>query len=368
MTSAGTLVTVDLRYGRLAGINVFARELWGALVRHPGSQIEPVAIADRRPGRWPSDRATPGRVVEMAAPAFRPGEQILLPRLIRRLHAGVHHSPHFNVPYLARVPIVLTVHDLFPLHEPADARSRLTAAYYQTLMPLAIRRATRLAAVSAYTARDLTQTLDVDPATITVIPHGLDRLHWTRAGSHAVTDLRRRHRLPDRYFLYVGTGKRLKNLATLVRAHRPGLPALVFAGCSGDEVAEHADLTGATGNLHFLGRVSDAELPVLYSGAIATLLPSLYEAVGFTVWESMSCGTPVVASNGGGLPDTVGGAGLLLDPLDVDQWRHAMERLVEDAAETERLQLAGYRRVAGLDWSATAAAYRNLYREAAAEG
>ena len=111
-----------------------------------------------------------------------------------------------------------------------------------------------------------------------------------------------------------------------------------------------------------LGRVPD-DLPALYAGALAVVLPSRYESVGFTVLEAMAVGTPVVSSNGGGLPDTVGDAGLLVEPLDPEGWRLALERICADADLRRDLAQAGFARVASRSWTAAAKSYHAVYDE-----
>jgi alpha-1,3-rhamnosyl/mannosyltransferase len=115
-----------------------------------------------------------------------------------------------------------------------------------------------------------------------------------------------------------------------------------------------------------LGRVADADLAALYGGALALLLPSLYEAVGFTALEAMACGTAVVCSDGGGLPETVGGGGLVVPALEVSAWSEALTRVSEDVALRTQLATEGRRGVAGRSWRAAAGAYLDIYREAAA--
>lgn len=368
MTTAPT-VTVDLRYGAMAGINVFARELWRACVRvAEAGGVRLVGLVEERGPRWTSSERLPGETTVVRARPFLPAEQVQLPREIARAGAVVHHSPHFNVPYLTRRPIVLTVHDLHPLHDPATARSRAAAAYYRVMLPAAIRRATVVVAVAQVTADDISRTLGVDPAKIRVIGHGLDRQRWRPASPSAVAAARRELGLAadEDYLLYVGSAKKHKNLATILAAHTPDLPTLVFVGCTRDEVARDADPDGCRGRVHFAGPIPNERLAAVYSGAVATLVPSVYESVGLPVWESMACGTPVIASTGGGLPETVGGAALLVDADDVAGWTGAMARVVSDVAVRAGLSDAGVRRTAALSWDDAARGYLGLYRELAA--
>jgi glycosyltransferase involved in cell wall biosynthesis len=100
--------------------------------------------------------------------------------------------------------------------------------------------------------------------------------------------------------------------------------------------------------------VEDADLPGLYSGATAFLLPSLEEGFGLTALEAMACGTPVIASNAGALPETVGEAGILVSPLDSAAWVEAIARLLSDRKLQLELSRRGRERARRFSWEETA--------------
>jgi glycosyltransferase involved in cell wall biosynthesis len=84
------------------------------------------------------------------------------------------------------------------------------------------------------------------------------------------------------------------------------------------------------------------------------VFPSLYEGFGFPVIEAMRCGTPVIASTTSSLPELVGDAGLLVDPLSVDEIAAAMTRLAGDAALRHELTERGYGQAAQFTWERAA--------------
>lgn len=359
-------VTLDARFIGFAGVGRMLDGLWRALVGL-GADVT---------GLWPSrsasdwmgpHRALPaGPHVALAARPFMPPEQLILPPLLHRLGAVVHHAPYFAVPYLTRVPVVLTVHDLFPYLSPGDARSPATAAVYRAVVPSAIRRAKVVVAVSPFTARQLSETFGLDGGQVRVVEHGVDHERWRAPAADVIAAVRSRHGVPDEYLLYVGTLKRHKNIATVLAAHGPQHPPLVLAGPGPSDLVRAGLTSRARGSVIALGRVSDTTLAALYAGARALALPSLYEAVGFTALEAMACGAPVVCSDGGGLPDTVGDAGLLVPPLDVAAWREALSAVSEQELLRRRLIDAGSALVQRRSWQLAASRYVDIYREAAA--
>lgn len=364
--AAGPRVALDARFIGYAGIGRMVDGLWRGLI---GAGVDVVGLwpaADA--GDWMgAHRPDPaGTIVAVASRPFAPGEQLTVPAALRRMRAAVHHAPNFAVPYLTRIPVVLTVHDLFPYLDRHNARSRAAAAVYRAVVPAAIRRARIIVAVSPFAAQQVSETFGVGDHRLRVVEHGIDHDRWRPPGSEAITAIRDRYALPERYLLYVGTAKRHKNLATLIDALRPGHPPLVLAGPGPDDLAQAGLQTSRATAVIALGRVSDAELAALYGGALALALPSLYEAVGFTALEAMACGTPVISSDGGGLPDTVGGGGLLVPAREVDAWVDAITRIADDAGLRQRLAQTGAEQVRDRSWRAAAESYREIYREAAA--
>ncbi len=135
--------------------------------------------------------------------------------------------------------------------------------------------------------------------------------------------LRRQCRLPDRYFVYVGSRARRKNLRFLARvwsvvsAQLEPEIELVLAG------PQHGGLPGLP-RVRDLGWVAEEQLPALLSGAIAYLNPSLYEGHALGAMQAMACGTPALVAATGALPRTVDQGGLVLDAHEPSQWQDAM--------------------------------------------
>jgi glycosyltransferase involved in cell wall biosynthesis len=117
-----------------------------------------------------------------------------------------------------------------------------------------------------------------------------------------------------------------------------------------------------------LGMLPAEELPRVYRAADLLLMPSFYEGFGLPVLEAMACGTPVVASDGGSLPEVVGDAGLLAAPTDIDGLVGAAVRVLTDPQLRDDLRRRGIDRARAFTWDRTAAAtsavYKSVYEEA----
>lgn len=166
--------------------------------------------------------------------------------------------------------------------------------------------------------------------------------------------------LSETYLLYVGTLHPRKNLVRLVQAFARFLRSsmssdlqLVLAGQKGwlfDEVFAQVRRLGLTERVVLTGYVPDADLPVLLSGALAFVFPSLYEGFGLPVLEAMACATPVVCSNVSSLPEVAGDAALLVDPLDTESLAGAIGRIVTDEGLRRTLVERGLRQIRCFSW------------------
>ncbi len=141
--------------------------------------------------------------------------------------------------------------------------------------------------------------------------------------------------------------------------------SLVLAGVDrgvGDGLCAIAAEADAPDAVVLLGQVSDERLQALYQGAAALVYPSLYEGFGLPVLEAMAVGTPVIASRAASMPEVLGDAGMLLDPLDAGAWADAVVKVVNDEHVRERMRHAGLARAAMFTWERTARATLGVYR------
>lgn len=271
-------------------------------------------------------------------------EQVALPILAARCQ--LLYCPA-NLAPVASFRVVVVIHDAAPFRYP-EAYSRTYVAYQRSLLPVLARRARMVITVSEFSRQELIDALDLAPERISVVPEGVDE----RFGAHADSErARRRYGLTRPYVLAVATDSRRKNLPVLEAASaalRAEGVDVVLAG-SGRSYLRETEIA-----LRRLGYVPDADLPGLYAGARAFVLPSLYEGFGLPCLEAMACGTPVVAADAGALPETLAGAGLLADPHDPAAFTAALLRAIGDGELRSRLIAAGHRRARELSWERTA--------------
>lgn len=270
--------------------------------------------------------------------------------------------PAHSLPPIQPPATVATIHDLgylhFPGEHPAPTRwlRRLSNRW-------SARRATRVVAISGATRADLVRYEGVPAHRITVVHHGHAPWFAPVHDAPRMEAMRARLRLDAPYFLFIGTLQPRKNLERLLAAFdrvaddRPRL-LLALVGAAGwqpDRLRAALARVRARERVRLLGYVDDPDLPPLLSGSLGLAFLSLYEGFGLPALEAMACATPVLTSNTSSLPEVVGDAALLVDPLDVGAIADGLRLLADDADLRRVLGERGLARAAGFTWQRAAA-------------
>jgi glycosyltransferase involved in cell wall biosynthesis len=207
----------------------------------------------------------------------------------------------------------------------------------------AARRSDHLLAPSRAVAFGLDRYLRTPASRVTVLAP-LPRPCFRRPPREEVAELRRELGLPERYFVFVGSRARRKNLGLLAAAWQAAAQSLgahvglVLAGPG----------TGGVPGARDLGLVPLERLPALLAGAIAWLNPSLYEGTALGAQEAMACGTPAMVAGTGAQAHAVGTAGLVLDPHDAREWAEALVAMSGHAQLRARLASSSLKAAAEL--------------------
>jgi glycosyltransferase involved in cell wall biosynthesis len=260
---------------------------------------------DSRPA---ADQRGIGRYTRSLLAALRQTHGDAIVEAPRPRGVDVFHSPWIDgAPLRPRIPVVVTLHDLVPLKRPGEY---LRSGLRFKLRYLAVERASRLIVPTAAVAQDAVALLDVEPGHVHVVAEAPDPA-FTPRSAQEVERVRRRHRLPEDYLVWVGGLRHpdpRKRVAALADAPRE-LP-LVLVGDPGQWARELPDviLTGA---------VSDDELAAIYTGAHALVFPSDDEGFGLPTVEALACGTPVVATDVPALREVLGGRATFVDAGDL---------------------------------------------------
>ncbi len=281
--------------------------------------------------------------------------------------AELFHATEHLLPYLARVPAVLTVHDLIFERYP-QYHKFFNYRYLRATMPIYCRRATAIIAVSEATKREVVERYGVDPAKITVI-HEAAADHFRPQPEERIAAVRARYHLPPRYVLAVGTLEPRRQMSRLVDACGPLFAekladALVLVGGKGwlyEGFFAHLERSPWRERVILPGFVADEDLPAVYSGATVTAQPSLWEGFGLPVLEAMACGSPVCAGNVSSLPEVGGDAARYFDPQDVEGMRAALREVLRSDDLRAEMCARGLARAALFSWRRAAQETLALY-------
>ncbi|MFP6617048.1 MAG: glycosyltransferase family 1 protein [Candidatus Hydrogenedentota bacterium] len=265
--------------------------------------------------------------------------------------------------------VILTVHDLGFLREPKWFK-KSREVYYKKMIRKSVDYADRIIADSCATADDLMILLEIPESKIDVVPLGVNE-QYKQADEDAMSAVRAKYKLPDRFFLYVGTIEPRKNIVRIVEAYSEIASSmeldLVIAGRDGWKVKpiyKAIRKSPVRERIHLPGFVSQEDLPALYSSADVFVWPSLWEGFGLPPLEAMACGTPVVTSNVSSMPEVLEQAAMFADPFSVEKIGELMQRLVTDVKHYKGLRSSGLNRAARYPWRITADMTLDVYRRA----
>jgi glycosyltransferase involved in cell wall biosynthesis len=313
-----------------------------------------------------------------------PAEIALTPRrlapALRGRRYDLFHSPFDIAPIGLDAPVVVTIHDINWIVNPAYNSynyfmRKAGGFFYRTRLTDAMRTATRIIAISQATRNAIVEYAPWHEPKIRVVRNGIDRRRiYPLAADEAARLVAPIVAAEHPFVLTVGQASPYKNHLTAVRAFleafadRPEYRmVLVRRPAAADRRLDRLLATPlARERVRRVTSVRPAVLNALYNRARIVLHPSYYEGFGLPLVEAMAAGTPLVSSSVSSMPEIVGPAGLLVSPGDVRALAGALVALDRDELLRARVTAAGRERLALFDWDAAAKATLEIYREAVA--
>lgn len=284
-------------------------------------------------------------------------ESTWLAKAARAKRIDLMHNYGGATPLVSLAPSVLTVHDVQVFDHPENF-SPVKRRWLRTMLPRSVRSADGVITPSEFARRSLLTYIGVDEKKVRVAPHGVALRRRVAPTHDEIARVRATYRVGDSLVVYPAVTYPHKNHSMLIEAfaqvaRKNRDVTLVLPGGIGFSEADvRADIErlGVGDRVRRVGRVPGRDLAVLMHLATVMAFPSRYEGFGLPLLEAMAEGTPVVGADTTAIPEVLGGAGVLLDPDDVQGWSAAIEAILEDDGARRDLAARGHDRVGEFAW------------------
>jgi len=297
---------------------------------------------------------------------------------------ALFHTAGGAVPLASRLPVVATLLDMAPWELPSTYAASPAARFGHRLRARVLRDAARVIVCSRATAESARRRLHLPAYRLAVVPLAVDEA-FVSAGREveSATATREGLSLPPRYIVFAGRYDARKDMRTLFQAlalvgtratDRGGevaSPALVVAlpGATAGEdgLVRAAAAASGVSSMVSLVTVDDARRrAAVVGGADAFVYPCLSEATALPALEALALGVPVIGSRAGALPETVGSAGIVVEPRDPNRLAAAIEAIWSGGALAEQLRRQARKRAEASTrtWSDVARETREVYAAA----
>ena len=369
-------IGIDARKLHDYGIGTYVRNLVSGLAQQDGDEGY-VLLCRRADLEFVRGLGPRFEAIRVEAGNYSLREHVTIPMALARARVDLFHAPHYVVSRFTPCPFVVTIHDCIHLRFPEYLPSRAAHTYARMMMRSSAHRSRRVLTVSNASKHDILRYLRVPAEKVEVIYNALDERLVSPPTEQEISQIRERFQLTAPFILYTGNIKPHKNVDRLIEAYsilrrRGQLDAKLLI--IGDDISKYPNLRRLVHrfqihqHVRFLGFVPEVTLAALYRLASVFVFPSLYEGFGLPPLEAMAAGVPVITSNVSSLPEVVGDAALLVDPMDAGAIADAMARVLNDQALRARLIARGYDRITCFSWERSVRRVREVYHELGSRG
>ncbi len=269
--------------------------------------------------------------------------QYIVPKLMKKFGCDLFFSPIIEAPITKKIDSIVMAHDLIPLKFPSTTLNKL---YFRTYIPCVLNKSVLILSNSNATSNEIVKTYNVNPSKIYNLKLGYDKKNIFS------TSVKR-----ENFFLILGRHDYHKNIPNVLKAIKLVKNKdfkFIFVG------PFHKKLSPVLKRLSFELGISEVcvwekwvdieRKRKLLNRCKALLMPSLWEGFGIPALEAMACGTPVIGSINGAMPEVLGDLGVLVNPLDINQIADAIIQIINDSEITRKMNIYGPIRASEFDW------------------
>lgn len=287
--------------------------------------------------------------------------QFSVKNLLNRLKPDLFLSPDGFLSLGAHCRQLPVIHDINFLHHPKDLKW-LTGKYYNYYFPKYAHAATRIATVSEYSKKDISDSYQISPDKIDVVYNGINSF-FKPADQQTKRDTKTKFTAGKDYFVFVSSLHPRKNILNLVKSfslfkkESQSDVKLVLAGPAFwglQPIMQSIAENNLNDEVIFTGRLDDNDLAAVMASALALSFIPYYEGFGIPLVEAMQSGIPIITSNVTSLPEVAGEAALLVDPVNTNEVKEAMLRIFRDGDLRAKLILKGFEQKQKFSWDKSA--------------
>lgn len=359
--------------GRVSGIGRTTKELIEALTKVPDLPFEIMLYSQNMKGIGGRNMDVPFKSRHLYLPNRKQVNKILSHLPVRELLTGydLMHITH-NFEYVAHPEkCVVTLHDALFMRTHED---KFNHVGMRRIVPPFIRRCKHVITCSEASKRDIVDTMGVSPEKITVIYWGVNHtIFYPQTNKEDVRlYLDTQFNIRSPYFLSVSCNAERKRTNILVKSYLELLRTndsiendlVLVWGDPPQDLLIDIHNSGFEHRIHFLKNISDADLAVLYNGAVAMFFPSSYEGFGLPLLEAMACGTPVITCRNSSLDEIAADAGIYLNEPLSENIMDTMKSFDTKTIDTKSFVELGLNRARMFDWTNTVKDTIKVYSKA----
>jgi len=300
-------------------------------------------------------------------------QHYVIPDLIKYYQPDVYHHPQFYLPLGVHVPSIITVHDIIPFRhaEYFPKKAVFKRGYMRWMLQSALKRASKVIVISEATRQDIIDMFSAQSERIETVYHGISlNGHSVHLNSR---DILKKYLVKKPYILFVGERRPHKNIPRLIEGFKKVTELagdeiqLVIAGKARPDYKLPENIikeSNLESRILLLDFVEDDILKLLYKNAELFILPSLYEGFGMPLLEAMKFDLPVLGANISSMPEVIGDAGLLFDPLNTDDLAEKVVSVLQDYNLKQRLIEKGRKHIEKFTWEKAAVKTLRIYQQA----
>ena len=291
-------------------------------------------------------------------------EQYYFPANLQADKTNIYHAPQNGIGLNEEITCrkIVTIHDLIPYIMPETVGRGYMLKFLKEV-PKVVELSDAILTVSEWSKKDILRFFPIDENKIFVTPLAADKKYKPLDKAICKDFLNKNYHIDTPFVLYLGGFSSRKNVRSLIIAFSKIYKnldkeyKLVIIGANRDDSSGLYELCTSlnlNSSVIFTGFVSEEHLPIFYNGCDVFAYPSLYEGFGLPPLEAMSCGAPVITSNVTSIPEVVGDAGILVDPIDTSCLMNELGKLLSNENLRQELSLKGLNRAKDFNWINTA--------------